>query len=128
MTSTDPSRPRSADQDASSERLAPEEAFWLLGHEIRIRIICALFDAERTADSGRRLFSELRERVGNPDSGRFTYHLNRLNGTFVRETEGRYSLTDAGCEVCRLLDGVDRTHLERSRPAWGECLYCETAK
>ncbi|UIO99967.1 helix-turn-helix domain-containing protein [Halobaculum sp. CBA1158] len=44
-------------------------------------------------------FSELRERVGMRDTGRFNYHLGELRGRFVRERDGGYVLGHAGERV-----------------------------
>lgn len=41
-------------------------------------------------------FSELRDRVGVSDSGQFNYHLDKLVGHFVGDTEGGYELRRAG--------------------------------
>lgn len=76
--------------------IPPDEAFALLGNEIRIDIIRVLGDV-----SGEPLsFSELREQVGTRDSGQFNYHLNQLVGTFVQRTgDGQYELAYAGRRV-----------------------------
>lgn len=77
------------------ERLAPDEAFALLGHGTRLGILQALGeDPDEPVP-----FSELRARVGEPDSGGFNYHLRKLVGPFVRETESGYELTIAGLQV-----------------------------
>lgn len=44
-------------------------------------------------------FTELRERVGVADSGRFNSHLTELCGRFVRETPAGYELGYAGAAV-----------------------------
>ncbi|ELY95018.1 hypothetical protein C483_01601 [Natrialba hulunbeirensis JCM 10989] len=78
--------------DTSDDR----EPFALLADELRLEIIRTL----GTADASSLSFSVLRERVGNPDSGRFNYHLGKLTGTFVRRTDaGEYALSSAGCRV-----------------------------
>ncbi len=65
--------------------LSPEEAFALFGHDLRVAILLELADAE-----GRALtFTELRERVGERDSGKFNYHLQKLLGRFVGHDEER---------------------------------------
>ncbi|NHN46014.1 helix-turn-helix domain-containing protein [Halostella sp. JP-L12] len=74
---------------------SPEEAFSLLANETRFGILRALWDAEDDALS----FSELRERSGVSDSGQFNYHLGKLVGAFVRETEGGYALRYAGYQA-----------------------------
>jgi DNA-binding transcriptional ArsR family regulator len=76
------------------------DAFAALGSETRVDILQALVDARREhpRDSGVS-FSELRERVGVEDSGRFNYHLGKLRDWYVEETDGVYELTYAGKEV-----------------------------
>ena len=101
--------------------LAPEEAFAVVGDETRIAILQALGEA------GERLpFSDLRERVGVRDPGRFNYHLNRLTDHFVRKTDEHYELTRAGERIVEaVLAGtvtsapvVDRTMVDQS------CYFC----
>jgi DNA-binding HxlR family transcriptional regulator len=66
----------SRDREAVARTAA--EAFEVLGNEIRTAMVLEL------ADAGPLSFSELRERVGVTDSGRFNYHLEKLVGRFVR--------------------------------------------
>lgn len=89
---TDGNGPRP--DDATVQRLTPDEAFGLLGNETRFAILQALHDAD-----GPRSFSDLRESVGVADSGRFNYHLGELAGRFVRSTDDGYRLAAAGRRV-----------------------------
>jgi predicted RNA-binding Zn-ribbon protein involved in translation (DUF1610 family) len=82
------------DESVTVERLPPEEAFGVLGHEIRVGILEALNAAGGTVP-----FSELRKRVGVADAGKFNYHLSELTGRFVRKTERGYRLAAAGKRV-----------------------------
>jgi len=76
------------------------DAFAALGDDTRVAILEALVDARREDPSDPALsFSDLRERVGVADSGRFNYHLGKLRGTFVEEGDDGYELTYAGEEV-----------------------------
>lgn len=77
------------------EKDDPGEVFAVLAEEIRIAILRALW----AADDHEATFSELREAVGGPDSGRFNYHLDRLVGRFVERTEDGYELTQAGMQI-----------------------------
>lgn len=70
--------------------------FELLSDEIRLRIITALGDASGEDGYASLAFTDLRERTGVDDSGRFTYHLKQLLDEFVEETETGYGLTLAG--------------------------------
>jgi hypothetical protein len=90
---------------AEVKEIPPADAFSLLGHELRIGIVRALWRAGDDEVS----FSKLRERAGMPDSGQFNYHLGELVGTFVRESEEAegYELTYAGRQVIgAILDGT----------------------
>ncbi len=74
-----------------------EDAFGLVADETRVAILQALWE---TADRYEGVsFSELRERVGVQDSGRFNYHLDRLTPEFVRSRDDGYVLTFAGNEI-----------------------------
>lgn len=62
-----------------SEPLSPEDAFALFGHDLRVSMLLELAEAD-----GRSLpFSELRRRVEERDSGKFSYHLSKLEDRFV---------------------------------------------
>jgi hypothetical protein len=100
----------------------PERAFWLLSDETRIAILRALWAASNDPLS----FTRLRERVGNPNSGQFNYHLGKLRGHFVSKGEGGYTLTQAGREVVRaVLAGslTDRPHVDAT-PIDARCPEC----
>lgn len=66
--------------------LPPDEAFAVLGDESRIDILKSLGEANDQLS-----FSELYERVDTPDSGQFSYHLDKLLGHFVRKTDDGYA-------------------------------------
>lgn len=73
----------------------PDEVFAALSDGTRVAILQALWDA----DGHEATFSELREAVGAPDSGRFNYHLDKLVERFVSRTETGYELTQAGMQI-----------------------------
>jgi len=109
--------------DPERTDISPEEAFGLVGHELRIAILRELGEA----DGGGLSFSTLRERVGERDSGKFNYHLSKLDGRFVAKTDGgTYALTYPGYRVVDAVhdgafhrqSGVDR------EPVSGTCLDC----
>lgn len=77
------------------EHRPPEEVFGLLADDTRIEILGQLGETPDKTVS----FSNLRERVGTADSGQFNYHLTQLQGSFVRKTDGGYTLTHAGQQV-----------------------------
>jgi DNA-binding transcriptional ArsR family regulator len=76
-----------------------ESAFMTLSHDLRLRILLALWDAEGFSLS----FSELRKAVGERDSGSFTYHLSELRDHFVAKTDEGYELQYPGH---RVLDAI----------------------
>lgn len=92
--------PLTAATGATDSRAA--EAFELLANEMRLAILFALWDARAPfeGDSGVP-FSELRDRVGRPDSGQFNYHLGKLEEQFVEATEDGYKLRPAGDSITR---------------------------
>lgn len=75
-----------------------ERAFELVANDTRIDILRALWDV-RVSDGEGASFSELCERVGVSDGGRFNYHLGKLVPEFVRKRDERYSLTHAGAKL-----------------------------
>jgi DNA-binding transcriptional ArsR family regulator len=62
---------------------APEEAFAVLGNEIRLEILQRLGEADEPL-----AYSELFERMDYDDSGNFSYHLDQLVGHFVGRSDG----------------------------------------
>lgn len=74
--------------------LPPNEAYAVLGNETRMQILQTLGEAD-----GPLTFSALRERVGMGDSGQFNYHLGKLTGHFLQETDDGYELRRAGARV-----------------------------
>ncbi|MFH5801109.1 winged helix-turn-helix domain-containing protein [Haladaptatus sp. CMAA 1911] len=86
---------RTTEQD-DAPSVSPEHAFALLGNETRIDIIQALGEISDKSLS----FSELRNQVDVADSGQFNYHLKKLTGSFIHQTDQRkYKLTYAGDQV-----------------------------
>lgn len=89
--------------------LSPDEAFWLLGDQMRIAILQAVWESSEETNT----FSEIRDQIGSPDSGKFNYHLNKLVGHFLSKSDGGYSLTQAGREVVRaVMAGTITQHAE----------------
>lgn len=71
-----------------------DEAFSVLANETRLAILQELWWAD-----GPLPFSDLRERVGAEDSGRFNYHLKKLTDHFVDRTDDGYELRTAAIRV-----------------------------
>lgn len=97
------------------------DAFAVLGNELRLRILEALWALDRPA-----AFSEVRRELGAVDSGKFTYHLQELTGPFVRRTDEGYDLHWAGVAVIQAARSGTYTG-KRSRapvPVAGPCPRC----
>lgn len=99
--------------DLDLDRVAPEEAFAILGNETRLDIIQALWEADALHDyddlddsASTISFSELRRRVEIEDNGKFNYHLSKLTPHFVRRTDGGYRLSGAGKRIARTVIAI----------------------
>jgi len=124
------------------------EAFELLGNETRLAILLVLWEAyDPTANDNAVSFSELYDRVEYDTTANFSYHLDKLEGHFVRKTDDGYVLRrggrnivqaiiagtgledptfepteiDASCEICGAPTAVTYEH-ER---AYQICTECE---
>lgn len=76
------------------------EAFKQLASETRLAILLALWELYTPFEDDQAVaFSVLRKRVGMRDKGQFHYHLEKLEGRFVRRTDGGYELSRAGRRV-----------------------------
>lgn len=84
----------SDERNVSIERQSPEQAFGLLSSDLRVSIIQELGEAGEPLS-----FSTLRERIDEPDSGKFNYHLRKLIGHFVTKEADGYSLSLAGTQM-----------------------------
>lgn len=80
------------------------EVFELLTDETRLAILLALWEAydPLAADSCLR-FATLFDRVGADNSGNFSYHLEKLEGRFVRKDERGYRLRNAGRKIVQAI-------------------------
>ena len=99
----------------------PDEAFAALGNETRIRILQVLGDADEPLS-----FSELYDRIDYDPSTNFSYHLQQLEGHFVRKTDDGYELGQVGNRVVQaVLSGAvtDAPLIERSCVDH-RCEYC----
>lgn len=134
--------------DGGLSGLAPEDAFNLLGAETRIGILQALWEAyDPYADNNSVPFSDLYDGVEIDDTGNFNYHLGKLTGHFVRQTDDGYELTGPGFRIVRAViagtatedptlapTGVDVSCLRchgpvevsyEDRMTWVRCTECE---
>jgi len=82
------------------------DGFDLLADETRAAIVRTLATARRDSPMDPYVsFSELQDRVGATDSGRFNYHLGKLRGHFVRQTDDGYTLTPVGQQAAGAMLG-----------------------
>lgn len=117
-------KPDTAEDEALGEAA---DSLGALASEHRVAILRELAAADRPLR-----FSELRERIGMRDTGRFNYHLGELRGRFVREVDGGYVLGHAGERVvlvagdldpagaAALADAYERTNDDDACPVCGE--------
>lgn len=122
--------PLDAVADTVGERTA--EAFEILGNDTRLAILVALWEIKHLdlpmpeQSEWALSFSELREAVGQPDSGQFNYHLDKLTGRFVEQTEAGYTLTQRAEQILRAIFAgtlADPASLE-AEPLDMECFRC----
>lgn len=106
-----------------AERLPPEDAFDMLSHGTRFRILETLNEAGEPLG-----FADLRERVGVADPGQFNYHLGKLVGRFVSDGDDGYELTAAGGRVVgAVLSGGYTKALDAEPIRTGvPCVTCES--
>lgn len=118
-----PSRVQSMSEsdDAPSTGLSPEAAFAVLGDETRLAILLALGRADDPL-----AFSALFDRVEYDTTANFSYHLEKLLGHFVRETDDGYALRRVGERVVEaVLSGAvtESPSLDRT-PVDEPCFRC----
>ncbi len=113
--------PRMDDDERIVDALDPSDAFELLAHDIRFRILEVLNDAD-----GPMTFSELRTATEVDDAGGFNYHLQKLTGRFVRDGDDGYEIGGPGRQVVgAVLSGVYTYTLDaRPVPMPDACLHC----
>jgi hypothetical protein len=112
--------------------LSPDEAFAVLGNEIRLDIIRVLWHADAAheyddiSDTAKTIsFSELRRQVDLDDNGQFNYHLSQLTPHFVRDTDDGYRLSGAGKQIARTVIAVSGgEHVDFSTRLDQDCPLC----
>jgi ribosomal protein S27AE len=110
--------------DGAEPVLSPDDAFSVLGNETRIQILRTLGEAAEPLS-----FSALYERVEMPDTGNFSYHLDKLSGHFVRQTDSGYDLHQSGRRVVEAIRSGAVTQAPVMEPTEVEkpCSYCGTS-
>ena len=113
-----------SDDGVTVQRQSPEEAFGLLSNDLRVDILQALGGG---GDPQR--FSELREAVGERDSGKFNYHLGKLVGHLVVHEDDGYRLSLAGRKMYgAMISGAYTTEAEIEPFEFeGPCPMCGAA-
>lgn len=108
------------------------EAFGVLSDPTRIAVLRTFAEVieEMEASSNRGMpelsFSELYNRVEIDSTSRLSYHLDELDGSFLRRTEGGWRFTFAGEAVARLILSdayVESVEFEPVATS-GQCLNC----
>ena len=122
-----------------SDGISPEEVFELLGHETRLGILEALWEASRLSrgqnpdysiewypDTAAISFSELRTRVGMRDGSQFNYHLEKLVDSFVHKTDEGYVLNRNGQRIVSIIRAEEFTDeiVFDSEPIDSPCPMC----
>ena len=109
----------------AQESLTAEDAFGLIGNETRAAILRVLGQDAYSVLS----FSGLRSRVdADIDSGQFNYHLQRLVGHFVEQTEDGYQIRPQGRTLHRTIRAgtfTDRISFDQLDAGFA-CYFCET--
>lgn len=118
--------------DLDLDGLSPDEAFSILGNDIRLAVIRVLWraDAAHEYDDGPDAvetmpYSELQAAVGIDDNGKLNYHLSQLAPHFVRRTDDGYRLSGAGKEIARTVIAVSGTdRVDFSSELEADCPLC----
>jgi DNA-binding transcriptional ArsR family regulator/predicted RNA-binding Zn-ribbon protein involved in translation (DUF1610 family) len=95
------------------------DAFGILADETRLAILLALWEEYDPHEDDNVSFSRLFERTGYEDRGNFSYHLEKLEGTFVEQhaERGGYELSTPGLKIVRAViagTGVENATLKAS--------------
>lgn len=104
----------------------PADVFELLGEPARLSIVQALVEARRSDGDSHLCFTDLRDRAGIDDTGRFNYHLDQLLDTLVTKTEDGYRLSSYAHRVTAPLAGglYDPERATELIGTDGECGVC----
>lgn len=104
-----------------STMLSPEEAFTVLGNEVRLEVLQTLGKADEPL-----AYSELFEEMDYDDPGNFSYHLDQLVDHFVNKIDEGYVLHRTGERVVEaILSGAVTTDPVREpSPTDKSCPFC----
>lgn len=112
-----------AAQDRST--VSPEDAFALIGHEIRVQILEVLANTDR--EDRPLTFSEIRSQLDDIDSAHFNYHLNELVGHFLKRTDEGYDFWRTGRRVTQAIrsGAVTGDQMSELTQVNQRCPYCD---
>lgn len=97
-------KPRSSESPLEAAAGAADpgavHVFKLLSNSTRLGILLALWEAyDPHAEDNKLAYSTIFDRVNVRDSGKFSYHLNKLIGDYVEEADGGYHLRNSGLKI-----------------------------
>lgn len=107
----------------------PEAVFTALSNDLRLRILHVLADATET-ERRWRSFTGIYDRLDVDSTSRLSYHLDALQGAFVRRSDRGYALTQAGDRVVRAIRAgvyADQPSFE-STTLEGRCPHCDATE
>ncbi|MDY6764967.1 MAG: helix-turn-helix domain-containing protein [Halobacteria archaeon] len=115
-----------SDDEQEDMGFSPDEAFGLLANEARMEILRLLWEEHKPYVESTLTFSELFDHVDYDDTGNFSYHLEKLVGTFVRRTDEGYELREAARRVLRSVHAGTVTEKPRFNADLGKsCPNCD---
>lgn len=82
--------------DTRAEGYSPAQAFERVGHEHRVAILDGLLDLHRRGDEYPASFSQLQKASSIPVSSQFSYHLDKLTGSYLDHTGDGYAFLTPG--------------------------------
>lgn len=101
------------------------EAFDLLSDQIRLDILRTLGEAKAGDEETPVSFSDLQQRVGVDDNGRFNYHLTQMVDGFVEKASGGYQLRPRGMRVYQAIISGAYTDEPDVEPATVDGEFCD---
>lgn len=114
-----------SEEDNNGDSETVKDALSVLAHEIRLDIVLALLEGWAGVHTEPRRFSELMDAVEVKDSGKFNYHLSRLQGVYVEKVEEGYVPTAAATALYRaVLAHRPTREMTRTGTIAGVCPDC----
>lgn len=114
-----------------TEDRSATDIFRLLADDTRVDILRAVavaqYELEQVGSGAAELaFSEIYDHVDVKNTSKLSYHLGELTGTYLRKSDGGYSLSHAGERIVRfILSGnYDQPESFGPEPVDGVCIFC----